>query len=69
MEEVSLKRVSLNKDHWRDYLVLWASMTYMLSDGWPIFEKGGIEKSREMIYKEEGLDPLGNCVIYNAKVI
>ena len=30
-----------------------------LQRGWPIFEKGGTEKRREMIYKEEGLDPPG----------
>ena len=39
-----------------------------LQAGWPIFEKRGIEKSRGMIYKEEGLDPLRNCVIYKARV-
>ena len=40
-----------------------------LQRGWPIFEKGGIEKSRGMIYKEEGLEPLGNYVIYDTRVI
>ena len=28
-----------------------------LQGGWPIFEKGGIEKGRGKIYKEEGLYP------------
>ena len=40
-----------------------------LQKGWPIFEKGGIEKTRRSIYKEEGLDPLGNYVIYDARTI
>ena len=32
-------------------------------------KRGGIEESREMIYKEEGLDAQGNCVIYNTRNI
>ena len=35
----------------------------MLQGGCPIFGKTGIEKRREMICKEEGLDPQGNCHI------
>ena len=40
-----------------------------LQRGRPLFEKGGIEKGRGMIYKEEGLDPLGSYVIYDTRVI
>ena len=40
-----------------------------LPRGRPIFEKGGIEKGRGMIYKEEGLDPLGSYVIYDTRAI
>ena len=40
-----------------------------LQRGLPIFEKGGTEKRRGMIYKEEGLDSLGGHVIYNTRVI
>ena len=40
-----------------------------LHRGWPIFEKGGIEKRRGMIYKEEELEPLGSYVIYDTRVI
>ena len=36
---------------------------------WPIFEKGGKEKSRGVIYKEKILEPLGNFVIYGVRVI
>ena len=36
---------------------------------WPIFEKGGIEKSRGMIYKEKISEPLGNFVIYGVSLI
>ena len=38
-----------------------------LQRGWSIFKKGGIGKRREMIYKKEGLDPLGNYVIYDTR--
>ena len=37
--------------------------------GWSIFKKGGIGKRRGMIYKKEGLDPLGSYVIYDTRVI
>ena len=40
-----------------------------LKRGWPIFEKGGAEKRRGMIYKEEGLDPSGSYVIYKTRAI
>ena len=33
------------------------ALAAMPQEGWPIFEKGSIGESREMIYKEEGLDP------------
>ena len=36
-----------------------------LQGGWPVSEKGGIEKRRGMVYKEERQDPLGNYVIWH----
>ena len=49
----------------RMYFSVRQSVAYaaMLQGGCPIFGKTGIEKRREMICKEEGLDPQGNCHI------
>ena len=40
-----------------------------LQSGWPIFEKRGIGKSIGIINKEEGLEPVGNYVICDTRVI
>ena len=45
------------------------NILYFLQKVWVIFEKGGIEKTRGMTYKEDGLDPLGSYVIYDTRVI
>lgn len=42
---------------------------YFFQGGWPIVEKGGVEKIRGIIYKEEGLESLGKCVIFDTRVI
>ena len=41
----------------------------LFQGGWPVFEKEGISKKQEITYKEKGSDTLGNCTLYNTRVL